>query len=729
MRTLFSKLIVLFFAHCLPLFVQAGSIDTVIVNHETSALDFHEYIRTYIDRDHTLDISDLQNYKFGEVFKEKYIPEYYNGGNIYAGFYLKNQSSQSWEYIIEVGGYGEIQVFFRRLGDASFSKKITGRYIAYPENEIGNSHFRTNKIKVNLDPETTYEFRIVYPDPGWDQIKPEFILSGIEKWQFNQSAKDAQSNVWLGLFFGAALVLALINFVYFFIHREKAYLQYSIYIFTICYYEVSRFGIVDATPLIKYPVLYFVLENAILFLTVIFYLQFLKSFLNTKDRYPFWHKIANLLIPFLLLGLFVTLWLMVVPRQPLTAIAIRNLFLLITLPVAGTFFVKLAVKGNKIDQIFLLGSIVLVGTAMVSLLLDMFIKEHKYPDLIFQIGVIVELIIFSIGLGVKSRHHEKEKQKAQQYLIAQLEENERLQLSVNQELEMQVNERTKEIQAQNEELLTQQEELAAHRDILEGQNKIIAQSMEELQIIKSKLEYQVESRTQEVKNANAELVQRNNQLEQYAYITAHNLRAPVARLKGLVYIFEKIGAPDNQTREVVDKIANSALEMDEVLTDMNAILELKNKNYGSTGRVNVKTTLEKVKKILSDSIYESGALLKEDIQITLIHANEPYLESIIYNLFSNALKYRSEKRVLELSISTFKDGNDVVLKISDNGVGIDIDSYGQKLFGLYQRFHDHVGGKGMGLYLVKTQVEALGGSIGVESRVDHGTTFTITFKE
>ena len=136
-----------------------------------------------------------------------------------------------------------------------------------------------------------------------------------------------------------------------------------------------------------------------------------------------------------------------------------------------------------------------------------------------------------------------------------------------------------------------------------------------------------------------------------------------------------------------------------------------------------------MKKILSDSIYESGALLKEDIQITLIHANEPYLESIIYNLFSNALKYRSEKRVLELSISTFKDGNDVVLKICDNGVGIDLESYGQKLFGLYQRFHDHVGGKGMGLYLVKTQVEALGGSIAVESKVDHGTTFTITFKE
>ena len=96
---------------------------------------------------------------------------------------------------------------------------------------------------------------------------------------------------------------------------------------------------------------------------------------------------------------------------------------------------------------------------------------------------------------------------------------------------------------------------------------------------------------------------------------------------------------------------------------------------------------------------------------------------------SNAIKYRSDKRKLQITISTQRENHGVVLKISDNGMGIDLDNYGQKLFGLYQRFHDHVGGKGMGLYLVKTQVEALGGSISVESKVDHGTTFTITFKE
>lgn len=728
-RISFLKFAIIFFLLFPPFFSSSRGLDTVFVHDRTNALDFHEQIRFHINRDDDLDISNLPDFQLHDLAMNQYTPGYYSGGTMYAQFFLKNRSTETREYIFEVGGYNEIQVFYKRIHDPSFDKKVTGRFVAHPENELGDQRFRINKVKLTLEPEVVYEFRVVYPDPGWDEIKPIFVISSMDKWQFNQLAKKAKDNTYLGLFFGVAIVLALINFVYYFIHREKSYIRYTIYILTICYFESSRYGIVDATPLIQYPVLYLVLENIFLVLTVIYYLLFLKSFINTKYRYPFWNRIANALIIFLLFTLSVTLWLIALSKQPLTAIEVRNYFLLITLPVAGIFFVNLAVKGNRIDQIFLLGSIVLVGTAMVSLLLDQFSKDNQYPDLIFQIGVIVELIIFSIGLGVKSRFHEKEKQKAQQNLIAQLKENERLQLSINQELEIQVLERTKEIQAQNEELLTQQEELAAHRDMLEGQNKIIAQSMEELQIIKSNLEEQVESRTQEVKNANAELVQRNNQLEQYAYITAHNLRAPVARLKGLIYIFEKIGAVDSQNREVIDKIANSALEMDEVLSDMNAILELKNKNYGSTEMVDVKTTFEKVKRILSDSFYESGAMMKEDFQVPHIHANEPYLESIIYNLVNNALKYRSEKRALQISISTFRDDLGVVLRIADNGVGIDLDSHSQKLFGLYQRFHDHVGGKGMGLYLVKTQVEALGGTISVESKVDHGTTFTITFQE
>jgi signal transduction histidine kinase len=380
-----------------------------------------------------------------------------------------------------------------------------------------------------------------------------------------------------------------------------------------------------------------------------------------------------------------------------------------------------------VDIVFVIGSFVLLATGLTSIVLDLFFFDTMYPDVFFQAGTIVEITIFGIALGMKSRQSELEKQEAQKDLIDQLKQNEELQQSINQQLEIQVHERTKEIQAQNEELLSQQEELASHRDMLEGQNTIIARNMDELQKVKGQLEDIVESRTQELKVANQELVQHNNQLEQYAYITAHNLRAPVARLKGLMYIFEKTGGVTDEHKDIIEKISGSALEMDEVLTDINAILELKNNNYGPTQLVDIARIVEKSRKILAESLDEDKVDMNLNLEVAKVHAIEPYMESIFYNLISNAIKYQFGDRKLQINISSYPDGSNVILEVKDNGIGMDLDQSGSKLFGLYQRFHDHVGGKGLGLYLVKTQVEALGGSISVESEVNEGCTFRITF--
>ncbi|CAN0510170.1 unnamed protein product, partial [Phaeothamnion confervicola] len=106
----------------------------------------------------------------------------------------------------------------------------------------------------------------------------------------------------------------------------------------------------------------------------------------------------------------------------------------------------------------------------------------------------------------------------------------------------------------------------------------------------------------------------------------------------------------------------------------------------------------------------------------------PILNSILYNLISNAIKYKSPQRGLELSVKTYKRDNFVVLEIRDNGMGMNLDSYGKDLFGLYKRFHSHIEGRGLGLYLVKSQVESLGGKIEIESQLNVGTTFFVYFK-
>jgi signal transduction histidine kinase len=104
-----------------------------------------------------------------------------------------------------------------------------------------------------------------------------------------------------------------------------------------------------------------------------------------------------------------------------------------------------------------------------------------------------------------------------------------------------------------------------------------------------------------------------------------------------------------------------------------------------------------------------------------------YLESILQNLLSNAVKYRATNRHLRLHISSAIVNEKTELRVSDNGLGIDLERFGEKLFGLHKTFHDNKEARGVGLFLTKTQVEAMGGSITVESEVDKGTTFTITF--
>jgi len=109
-----------------------------------------------------------------------------------------------------------------------------------------------------------------------------------------------------------------------------------------------------------------------------------------------------------------------------------------------------------------------------------------------------------------------------------------------------------------------------------------------------------------------------------------------------------------------------------------------------------------------------------------LHYTPAYLYSILYNLVTNAIKYKSKYRYLLITISAkVNDVNELIITVADNGIGMDMDKVKDKLFKLYSRFNTHVAGDGMGLFLVKTQVEALGGRIQVESEVNKGSSFHI----
>lgn len=239
-----------------------------------------------------------------------------------------------------------------------------------------------------------------------------------------------------------------------------------------------------------------------------------------------------------------------------------------------------------------------------------------------------------------------------------------------------------------------------------------------------------ERKTAEIERENLiqELLQRNRALEQFTFIISHNLRAPTANLIGFTECLQDVNISTEERKLLLSGLASSAADLDTIIKDINAILQVKldaneNKEIISFTRIVNEIMDSNIK-----SLDKHGVSLNTDFsEVDELYSIKIFLQSIFYNLISNSIKYRQPNVNPVIKISSKKDKNKIFLKFSDNGLGIDLKTKGDKVFGLYNRFHTHVEGKGMGLYIVKTQVEAIGGKINVSSFPNKGTEFNIVF--
>jgi signal transduction histidine kinase len=190
--------------------------------------------------------------------------------------------------------------------------------------------------------------------------------------------------------------------------------------------------------------------------------------------------------------------------------------------------------------------------------------------------------------------------------------------------------------------------------------------------------------------------------------------------------------PENtpeQKDEIYPRLVHTAQELDGVVKDLNTILDFRKNSESHLILVDLATEISKIRGTLEREIANTHAVITTDFaQVDRIRTVKPYLESILYNLISNAIKYRNPERVPTIHIKTEKSEDETCLTVSDNGLGIDVAAHRDKLFTLYSRFHIHLEGKGLGLYLVKTQITALGGRIEIESEVNKGSIFKVYFK-
>ncbi len=224
----------------------------------------------------------------------------------------------------------------------------------------------------------------------------------------------------------------------------------------------------------------------------------------------------------------------------------------------------------------------------------------------------------------------------------------------------------------------------------------------------------------------ADIVQRNKDLEQFSYIISHNLRAPVANIIGATEVLQIEGLDEDDRVKLTEDLSLTVKKLDVVIRDLNHILQVRHKEIKAAEVVKFSEIMEDIKLSISDVIKSNNVQIISDFSsVDEVPAFKSYMYSIFFNLISNSIKYRQAGVTPVIKVNTRKVDGKILLVFSDNGLGIDLAAKGMQVFGLYKRFHHHVEGKGMGLFMVKTQVESMGGRITIESKVNTGTEFRI----
>jgi signal transduction histidine kinase len=285
------------------------------------------------------------------------------------------------------------------------------------------------------------------------------------------------------------------------------------------------------------------------------------------------------------------------------------------------------------------------------------------------------------------------------------------------------------LKEKSDEISYQNEELRRSKETLDQTIKKLEDQASELMDIQGSLEEKVNERTNDLLKLNERLIAQNQQLEQYAYITSHNLRSPIAQIKGLIQVLPEGLQYDDITRETLTRIKVSAENLEKVFSDLSAILKVKKSMQQPWQEVDVHAEIEGVIDSIKASAIKKGIrIINPAQQAVTIKALRPYVYSVFHNIIENAVKYSDEAKPNSyIKIDIEESPKFHIATITDNGIGIDMAVASGKIFNMYQRFNNTHPGQGFGLFLVKSQMEAMEGKVELESILGQGTTFNLYF--
>lgn len=237
---------------------------------------------------------------------------------------------------------------------------------------------------------------------------------------------------------------------------------------------------------------------------------------------------------------------------------------------------------------------------------------------------------------------------------------------------------------------------------------------------------QFESAQEELKQKNQELRRRNTDLDNFVYTASHDLKAPINNIEGLVNgLIEECSEPSQHI--LLNLINQSVTRFKNTIGDLTEITRVTGKPEAPEV-IELSPIASEILESLEDYIKQTGAVITLNFEINSLIFSRKNIRSVLFNLISNAIKYRSSERTPLIKISSFMDNDQLVIEVTDNGLGMEERDI-PKMFGMFKRLHNHVEGTGVGMYIVKRVIENAGGAIKVFSQINKGTTFKIYFPE
>jgi signal transduction histidine kinase len=224
------------------------------------------------------------------------------------------------------------------------------------------------------------------------------------------------------------------------------------------------------------------------------------------------------------------------------------------------------------------------------------------------------------------------------------------------------------------------------------------------------------------------ITEQNKRLLNFSYIVSHNLRSHTSNIQGIVALIENSMGEEEKT-EMIGLLKTVSASLDETMMNLNKVVNIQTSIDVITEPLNLRNYIERTLDVLGDQIRMKDAEISNNVPVdTMVNYNPAYLESVLLNFIFNAIKYSHPGRKPLVELKSYRKNDQVVLEVSDNGIGIDLDRFGEELFGMYKTFTGNPDSKGLGLFISKNQIDAMNGTVTVQSVPGKGTTFSIYFK-